>query len=74
VKRIISVLTVAAIMAAMLVLTAAPALAQKNCGGGQTDAALEALFVEGNFGQFLKHLEKAQDCATGQSPGAGHDK
>jgi hypothetical protein len=76
-RRIISVLTVMAIMVAMVVAMAMPAFAQipppPNCESGQFRAALNKLDADGprDFGQFLKHGGKAIDCLRGNPPGEG---
>jgi len=60
-KRIITVLAVTAIVAAMLVASAMPAFAAgkpenaPNCAKGQINAA----FDQETFEDFLKHLDKA---------------
>ena len=71
-RRIIAVLSVMALMAAMLVVTAAPAFA--DCDQGQSRATFNA-FQRGDADLGFKHDDKWLDCATGsEPPGEGHDK
>jgi len=76
-RRIILLVTVALIMAAMLVATAAPALPEvpppPNCEQGQAQALSNA--VERDDGAGIdKHTENQDDCLSGLPPGEGHDK
>ena len=69
-KRIISVLTVLAIMVAMLAASAMPAFAQipppPNCETGQVKAALNG---NKDFQNRIKHLVNAGECLFGFPPG-----
>jgi len=70
-KRILLLATVALVMAAMMVATAAPALGvPPNCEGGQAQAASNA-----PHGDLVdRHQENLSDCQQGLPPGEGHDK
>ena len=73
-RRTLLILTVVALMAAMLVASALPAFGDPgngngpNCQNGQFNAASN----QPSFGGFLNHLEKGFDCLngvpSGQSP------
>ena len=72
-RRIFSLVVVALVMAAMMLVMAMPAMAihtPPNCEHGQAQATVNA-FEHRNAEQFFKHLDKARDCARGQSPGEG---
>ena len=70
-KRIISVLTVLAIMVAMLAASAMPAFAQipppPNCETGQVKAAFNGNNKDPR--NFFKHLANAGECLFGFPPG-----
>ena len=74
-KRIISVLAVVALMAAMLVVAAAPAFAAPNCGDGQHRAhtIADGKFNETGDPKYLaqgdKHFFKEGACYAGDPPG-----
>jgi hypothetical protein len=70
-KRILLLVTVALVMAAMMVATAAPALGiPPNCERGQAQAASNA--PQGDLVD--QHQENLSDCQQGLPPGEGHDK
>jgi hypothetical protein len=69
-KRTLLLVTVALVMAAMMVATAAPALGvPPNCERGQLQALSNA-----NDRNDAKHQENLDDCEEGLPPGEGHDK
>ena len=67
-RRIISVLTVMAIMAAMLAATVTPAFAEPSCEGGQFRASKNA-DERGDWDQVVKHFGKAFACFVDVPPG-----
>ena len=76
-RRVVTVLTVAVLVGAMLVAMAAPALAQAtpveplqpppNCEKGQD----RAWAVDPNGSQATNHFDNWLDCVNGRPPGQG---
>jgi hypothetical protein len=73
-RRIITLIVVALVMAAMMVAIAMPVMAIENepprCEEGQRQAWRKAI-DRGDQDQQDKHFDKARACSLGEPPGKG---
>ena len=72
-RRILLLLTVALVMAAMMLAMAMPTFAAPNCEHGQGQALGNAV-DRGDVAGIAKHQENIDDFSEGLPPGEGHDK
>ena len=71
--RIIMMVTVWLVLAAMMLAMAMPTFAAPNCEHGQ-GLALSNAIARGDDAGIAEYEENISDCSRGLPPGEGHDK